>query len=471
MIVIVCIQAEIASMPAHPPVRWLSRVERGEGPIYLAVLRALEAAIRAGELHPGDQLPPQRAVAELLGVDFTTVTRAYSAARSRGLVEGAVGRGTFVSARALDDDPGLADLSMNLPPPPDGLSLGALLRDATNAVLQRTDAATLMSYHPGAGTLGQKAAGARWLAPCLGEVAPERVLVSQGAQTALAAALAALTRPGDAVVVEPLTYPGLKAAAGQLGLRLVSCATDAEGLRPEALRRICAEQAPAALYLVPTLQNPTALTMPSGRRREVADVAQASGLWIIEDDPYSRLLDAPPPAVATFAPARTVYVSTLSKCLSPGLRLAYVVCPEGLVAARVAESLRAIGLMPPPLTAAVVTAWIRDGAADELLAGVRREARARRAAAALALPEAQGEPESIHVWLPLPAVWRPESLRLAAQEQGLSLVTAEAFAVGPEHETGVRISLGGPARRAVLAEALNTVAGLLRQAPADRLVV
>src|SRR6478735_5202491 len=85
-----------------PPIILPPAGRRG-GPVYLAVVQAMEAAIRDGELQAGDQLPPQRAVAELLGVDLTTVTRAYAAARARGLVEGAVGRGTFVRRGATDD--------------------------------------------------------------------------------------------------------------------------------------------------------------------------------------------------------------------------------------------------------------------------------------------------------------------------------------------------------------------------------
>jgi DNA-binding transcriptional MocR family regulator len=143
----------------HPSARWLKRLERGGRPLYLALVEALDGAIRDGELQAGDQLPPQRAVAALIGADFTTVTRAYGAARARGLVQGAVGRGTFVRARAADDETGRVDLSMNLPPPPQGVSLSAMLKDTTRAVLERTDTATLMAYHPGAGTLGQRAAG------------------------------------------------------------------------------------------------------------------------------------------------------------------------------------------------------------------------------------------------------------------------------------------------------------------------
>lgn len=445
----------------HPSARWLKRVRRGDGPLYLALVEALAAAIREGELQQGDQLPPQRTVAGLLGVDFTTVTRAYGLARTRGMLTGAVGRGTFVGARAVDDESGVVDLSMNLPPPPSGLSLATLLKETTRAILERTDPAVLMSYHAGPGTLGQRAAAASWLAPVTGEVALDRLVVCAGAQTALAAVLALVARPGDALIVEPLTYPGLLAAAAQRGLRLVPCPVDDEGFAPEALERLCAQVRPAALYLVPTTQNPTAATLGLERRREVARIATAAGVAIIEDDPYSRLFDQPAPAVATFAPGLTWHIATLSKCLSPGLRTAFVVAPDREAAEALGGALRGLSLMPAPLMTAVAASWIREGAADALLAGVRTEARARRRIAAEILPQARGPAEGVHVWLDLPEGWPPERLHAVAQGRGLALVAADAFAAGPDYPNGVRISLGGPGNRAVLTGALGSVAEML----------
>lgn len=457
----------------HPSARWLARLRRGGQPVYLAVVQAMEAAIRAGELQAGDQLPPQRAVAELLGVDLTTVTRAYAAARARGLIEGTVGRGTFVRRGATEDEAGLIDLSMNLPPPPDGLALGTLLKDTVRAILDRTDPSALMAYHPAGGGLGQKTAAAAWLAPCLGDIAPERLLISPGAQTGLAAVLSALRAAGGkTLAVEPLVYPGLLSAARQFGFKLAVCAADDCGMDPEALARLCANQSPAAIYLVPATQNPTAVTLDLARRREIVEVARRAGVWIIEDDPYSRLFDAPVPALATLAPERTFYLATLSKCLSPGLRIAFLAPPEGLMAQQMAESLRAIAQMPSPLTGAVATSWIREGVADRLLAGVRREARARRAIAAEVLPEARGAAEGIHVWLDLPPGWDAGRLHRVAQEKGLSLVTAETFAASQDdHPAGLRISLGGPASRAVLRGALESIAALLTGAGSPARVV
>ncbi|HEY8616690.1 PLP-dependent aminotransferase family protein [Phenylobacterium sp.] len=452
--------------PQAHTARWLDRLERGGRPIYLALADALAAAVRDGELQPGDRLPAQRDVAQRLGVDLTTVTRAYTVARERGLLESTVGRGAFVRAGAADDEAGLVDLTMNLPPPPAGLSLGRLLAETTAAVLHRTDAAALMAYHPGAGTLGQRAAGAAWLAPVLGDVAPERILLAPGAQAALAAALAVACRPGGKLVVEPLTYPGVKTVAAQLGLTLLPGPADGEGPIPEALARLCAEHRPQALYLVPAMQNPTATTLGTARRRELAAVAAAHDLWIVEDDPYSRLSETPLAAIASLEPERTLHIATLSKCLSPGLRLAYVAAPASL-AEPVAQALRALALMPAPLMAAVVTSWMREGAAETLLAAVRSETRVRRALAARLLPAGIGAPESPHVWLDLPDAWSPARVRDAAQARGLALVTAEAFAAGPDHRNGLRISLGGPGKRQVLERALGEVAHLIDGAPGE----
>jgi DNA-binding transcriptional MocR family regulator len=197
----------------------------------------------------------------------------------------------------------------------------------------------------------------------------------------------------------------------------------------------------------------------------------ASGTWLIEDDPYSRLFDAPVPAIASLAPERSFHLATLSKCLSPGLRTAFLVTPPGPMGEAVAAGLRAVSLMPAPLMTAVVARWIREGTAQTLLDGVRREARARREIAARVLPRARGAAEGLHVWLDLPDAWGPGRLTETAQQRGLSLVTAEAFAAAPDHRNGLRISLGGPAKRTVLEAALRTVAALVDQAPASGRVV
>ena len=432
---------------------WLGRIQGLDGPAYRRIDAALEAAVAEGELQAGDQIPAQREVARLVGIDFTTVTRAYALARERGLIEGTTGRGTFIRSRTNEDEAGLVDLSMNLPPPPAGLNLAALLRETTGAILARTDPATLMAYHPGAGSLAQRTAGAAWLAPTLGEVDPARIVVASGAQTALSALLDHLTAPGDTIIAEAFAYPGLLATAARRGVKVVACPLDHEGLAPEALARLIAKHQPRLICCTPTFQNPTAATMSLARRQAVVEIAREAGVTIVEDDAYGLLPTAPLPALASLWPEGVFHVATTAKALSPGLRLAYVAAPPGR-AEGFAAALHAIAQMPAPLMAAVVTSWIREGVAGRVLTGVREEAIARRALAAELLPAAVGGTESLHVWLP--DATAPPS----AKDKGLALVGAEAFRAPGVSGEGLRISLGAAAKRATLARALAALASL-----------
>ncbi|WP_370545474.1 PLP-dependent aminotransferase family protein [Caulobacter sp. 17J80-11] len=448
-----------------------ARYEAASGARYLRIVDALEAAVRAGELQGGDRLPTHRALAEALGVDLTTVTRAYGAARERGLLDGAVGRGTFVRGAAAEADRGLVDLSMNIPPQPEGRSLRRLLAEGLSGVLGRADTATLMAYRPVGGGAAERAAVVQWLEPLLGRIAPERALVAPGAQAVLNALLVSVVRPGGALAVEPLTYPGLLSLARHLGIGLVPVEVDAEGVTPEALERVCAERRPQALYLTPTIQNPTTATMSVERREAVVRIAAAHGLAIIEDDAYGLLPESPLPPIARFAPERTWYVSTLSKCLSPGLRLAFAVAPDAAGAERLAAAMRAVTGMASPLASALILGWIRDGVAQDLLEGVRAEAGARRALAGDILPSATGPANGIHVWLDLPPAWDRFALVDAARARGLAPAPADAFAAAGAARNGVRLSLGAARDRESLSRALQALAATLKSAPAFAHVV
>jgi len=445
---------------------WARAVDPGAGPLYLQIADRIEQAVAAGTLRPGDRLVPQRQLAQQLGVDLTTVTRGYAEARHRGLVQARGALGSFVAqpraelARAVD-------LSMNLPPPPLGVDLTELVQRGLAEVLARHDPAVLMTYQLGGGSRAGRAAGAAWLAPMLGPVEPGRVAACGGAQTALAALLLALTRPGQAIVTEPLAYPGLRSAAAQLGRQVVAAQADADGLRPDALERAAREHGAAVLYLNPTLQNPTARTLPEARRRDVVRVARACGLQIIEDDPYWLLeTGTPPPPLARLAPERTAYVATLSKCLTPGLRTAYVLLPDDAAHERFLSALRALVLMSAPLMSGLAAQWIEDGSAARVLEGVRAEARARQALARELLPPTACVPAGgIHVWQPLPPHWTPQTLASVAREEGFGVTSSEAFCVAGPAPAGVRLSLGGVEDRVQLGVALRKLARLLERAP------
>jgi DNA-binding transcriptional MocR family regulator len=435
------------------------------GPRFLQIADALQAAVIDGSLKPGDRLPPQRQLAAQLDVDLTTITRAYDEARRRNLLEGRGARGTYVAAPKVDLT-SILDLSMNTPPPPDGVDFDDMLKQGLSQVLMGADNELLMNYHLGGGSDAERQAGARWLAPMLGQLDSGQVLVCPGAQAAIAAVILALTEPGDVILAEPMTYPGLRAAASQFGRRIIAVEADQHGMLPGMLEEACRRHKPGLVYLNPTLQNPTAITMPARRRKELAGVAQRCKVRIVEDDPYWRLADAPPPPIATFAPERVVYISTLSKCLTPGLRVAFVLMRDPQERERFLAALRSFALMVAPLTAALATQWILDGSADKLLAGVRKEARLRhRMARDILAGRYSGAGDGLHVWLALPAYWNSSQLARAAASEGVAVTPAEAFANGSGSVNAIRISLGSIKDRGRLQAGLQRLSHLLARRP------
>ena len=457
-------------MQAH--IRWLDQAREGDGPIYLRVVNALGLAIEQGELGPGDRLPPQRVAADHLGVDLTTISRAYTQARELGLIEGAVGRGTFVRANTGDEDlAGAIDLGMNVPPPVRGAPIGKRLSSTLQEILASADTAALMGYHVGPASPGQASLAQAWLRPCLGDVARGRLAVSAGAQSALHAILTLLTRRGEALLVEPLVYPGVLAVSRQLGLILEPLPVDAHGVIPAGLEDLARRTGAKVAYLCPTFQNPTGVTLDEARRREIAVALERTGTSLIEDDAYGRLPAHPLHAVARHAPARTWYIATVAKTLSPGLRVAYVAAPTEATTERLVAALRATALMPCPLTVALVSRWIRDGQAEAVLADIRAEAMERRALAAEILPAASGGAESLHVWLDLPPGQDEARIQAAARDKGLSLVASSAFCDGPTPRPGLRLSLGGARSQASLSKALEETRRILEGDGRTRTIV
>jgi DNA-binding transcriptional MocR family regulator len=214
------------------------------------------------------------------------------------------------------------------------------------------------------------------------------------------------------------------------------------------------------------LQNPTAVTMPAGRRKELAGIAQRCDVPIVEDDPYWLLAAAPPPPIATFAPEQVVYISTLSKCLTPGLRVAFVLVRDPHERERFLVALRSFALMAAPLTAALATQWILDGSAAGLMEGVRSEARLRhRMARDILAGRYGGSGDGLHVWLELPAYWNASQLARAAGSEGIAVTPAEDFATGSESVNAIRISLGSIKDRGRLQAGLQRLSRLLARRP------
>jgi DNA-binding transcriptional MocR family regulator len=451
---------------------WRPRIVDSAPMKYLGIVEALEADMRAGRIRPGDRLPPHRAIAETLNVDLTTVTRAFNEARRRGLVDAQAGRGTFISD---DFDPGRSvggpgaaspiRLSMNAPPQPQAADFPRLFPKAIGELLSGSRGMLNLHYRDNAGSESDREAAALWLGGRIEGVSPSRIVVSAGAQSALYAICESHMCAGDVIAAGAVTYPGLKATAAERGLEFAPLAMDEGGIVPEAFEAACLERAPRALYVVPAIDNPTTATLSEGRRRALISIARRHEVFIIEDDPYSPLQSKAIPAFASLAPDITWHIATLSKCITPALRVAYVVAPTSALALRITSILRVTTLMPPPLMAALASRWIADGTADRITAAIRAENIERQRIAADVLRGASfaADPEGHHLWLQMPPHWRATDFAQQAERFGIAIVPSSIFSVTSSLAEAVRISLGVASDRIYLEESLRLLANLLTQ--------
>lgn len=451
---------------------WTPDLATSDKPHYLAIADAIADDIGAGRLAAGDRLPPQRKLAKRLDVDFTTVARGYVEAQKRGLIESKVGQGTFVRDRPKPrrgqqmPPPRPVDLSMNLPPEPDDPELIERMQAGVEFVSR--DIVSLLRYQGFGGTQADKDAASSWLGRRALVPAQERIFISPGAHPALLGILTILAKPGDAILCEAITYPGIRSIAAQLGLTLIGLPMDAEGIEVDALVEACKKTKPKALYLNPTLQNPTTLTISDQRRRDIADTARHFGLPIVEDDAYGFIPAHGHAPFASIAPDLTWHVAGLAKCIGAGLRAAYVVVPDTRSTWPFAAALRAATVMASPFTVALVTRWIEDGTADTLLRFIRNETAARQRLVSEILPKGiyQSDPLSFNIWLEVPAPWNRAAFVEHMRSTGIGVVASDAFTSSGPPPEAVRVCLGGPITRPRLAAGLEYMTHALTESPA-----
>ncbi|GAB3897451.1 PLP-dependent aminotransferase family protein [Kibdelosporangium lantanae] len=327
------------------------------------------------------------------------------------------------------------DLSFNSPSVP---GQADRLRQALRDLATAGDLDALLRYQPHRGRAQDRAAIARHLRRGRGlTTGRERVLVVNGAQQGLAVTAMALLRPGDVVAVDAITYPGFKVLAGTLGLELAPMTPHG----PDALDRLCRQRRVRAVYTMPTLHNPLGSVLDDAHRERLAETAQRHDLVIIEDAAYSYLVEDAPKPLATRAPDRTVYVSSLSKSVATGLRIGFVVAPEQHVEA-IERAIRATTWHTPALTSAIATRWLEDGTVDRLETQKRADARQRQAVAreVLAGLPYVGHPSSYFLWLPVNA--RADRVAASLARVKVAVSTAEPFATTAAVPQALRLALG-----------------------------
>jgi DNA-binding transcriptional MocR family regulator len=450
------------------------------GPVYRALAEALADAIGDGRLPAGEKLPPQRELAWKLDVTVGTVGRAYDMLAQRGLVRGEVGRGTYVLGQqpalgahsaVSEGAAGAIDLATNRPTRNAAIERGQ--QDLQRGFANGTLGMDIDRYPPIRGLPRHRAAMAEWLSSLGVPSEADNLVVTSGVQAALAASLSAIARPGDAVMMESLTYGGIRSLAARLGLRAEPVALDQEGVLPESVLAARRHSGARVLIISPSIHNPTAGGMSLARRQALADLASEHDLLLVEDDVYGPLVADRPAALADLVPDRTIHLCGISKFLAPGLRLGMVRAPRELADAIAAAQVD-LSLGPPTIAAGFFEQALASGLIGDAIAIQQEEARARQAIAARQFAgfKFHGQPTALHIWLHLPECWSSAEFAMAALRAGMLVAPAEKFLAGRGGApSAARISLSTVGSRAELETVLGRLASLLRAGTATDIPV
>ncbi len=337
-------------------------------PLYQQISDKIREAILSGQLAEGIRLPTERALASALQVNRTTVMNAYNQLAGDGLVEGHVGRGTLVKRSQfnyLDDNydangpswlfglpttereilgPDARMLSELASVGDDIISLAAgtpaielLPAEMLNAIfaegLVRARQSAL-GYCPVEGLLSLRRDIAMHMRNRGVAVDAQHILILSGSTQGIGLVGRFLLNPGDEVVVEVPTYLGAIQTFRALGARVIGVPTDSDGMRVDLLETILARHRPRLIYTLPTFQNPTGVVMSPERRRRLLLLARRYQTPILEDDPYSEVYfegKQPQPLKSLDTHSQVIYLSTFSKILAPGLRVAWLAAPEPMI--------------------------------------------------------------------------------------------------------------------------------------------
>lgn len=455
------------------------------------IVKLILQRIEDGDLAPGDRLPTHRDMAWFNECSVGTITRAYAELERRGVTYGQVGRGTYIFGTDEDKDeigrgafmptdshvlsePGITiDLSLNSFYHP---KLGKRYQAVFERMALHAPQSGYRGYFDARGRPNDQHFAAQWLEPLIGPVVEKQIVITQGAQSGLYLSMATLTSPGDSIATEAFGYPGIRAAAQELGLRIAAIEMDDEGVVPAAFEAAAKRGKIKLLVTVPTNHNPTGTTVPLARRLEIVKIARANNILIVEDGVYGPLQIKEYPTYYEICPEISLYLTSFSKVFSPGLRVGYMVVPEAYMA-RFTTRMTAINWMTSPITLDAVS-FLLDGKVMQKHQGELQQENEIRFNMALeklkpwmSKPQIETRSPLSQVWLRLPPYLAISDAIEQARREGISLIGGDRFAMNRQQDDHfVRICLMGVQNSAELAQGLDALSDILSGANVQAMI-
>jgi DNA-binding transcriptional MocR family regulator len=464
-------------------------------PIYRQIYERLREQILAGALPEGMRLPPERSLAERLHVNRSTVVHAYRDLAADALIEQRVGSGSRVAATPGGGRPDRFDAAVpwwvTLPPWRVGqfpAVLGELAaaehgdliafvqgvppaEPSPLADLSRSfarvggDVKYVLTYGDSEGYAPLREAIAQRMRARGCSVDPRDVLMLTGSTQGITLVAQSLAEAGDEIVVEAPTYPGALQIFQIAGLRAIPVPVDDEGMRVDHVEAILRTRRPRFIYTMPSIHNPTGVSMNVDRRERLVTLAKRHGVPIVEDDPYGVLASSTIAPLVARGGEYVIYLSSFSKTIAPSLRLGWLVAPRTIYE-RLLLRKQSYDMASSMFIQAGVRDYLEDGY-DAHVAALRDELARRRAIAFAAI--AEHWPSSMRVmngdgyylWATAPRETRARALLANAEHRGASFLFGEAFFPQSGGDHNFRLALT-PVPRSAIAEGIRRIGEAVR---------
>lgn len=452
-------------------------------PIYIQIYEQIRRQILSGELLQGYRLPPERRLAESLGVNRTTVLNAYRELKAEGFIGSHVGDGTLVLAAAEEEvkekkqnggEPAWSHLfsrysnSFDSSVVKDLLSLASrkdiisfatgiaspeagpieVLKGMEAAIIQEKNYKALL-HSPTEGFTSFREAICSLMEKRGVYCQREEIMVLSGSQQGIDLAARVLLDPGDIVVVEEPTFFPAVQAFKTIGARVMEVPVDEKGMKIEVLEQLLQRYRPKMIYTIPTFQNPTGTEMDLERRRRLVELASKYRVIILEDDVYGDLCyeGEPNPMLKSMdSQGYVIYLSTFSKNVYSGLRIGWMVADKKVIQ-RFSAAKQVMDLHSSSLSQWMIERFITTGGLDQHIPKVCREYRLRRDAMLEALKKYA--PANLiwntprggyYIWCKLPEGVLASKLIVKAAEYKVAFVPGTPFFPSGQGEDYIRLN-------------------------------
>lgn len=431
-------------------ITWVPSFNEKKEPIYVSIANSLEEDIKNGALEGGYKLPPQRVIANYLGINHSTVTRAYKLCEEKGLIKGITGKGTFVSYYAgvpqnlLTNytDSNIIEMGMVLPLYEVNKTIESYLRD----LYQNIDYESILRYAPPEGHIKHRYMASKWLSQSDIHYSPEQIIITSGTQNALSVILVSLFDRGDRIIVDEYTYTGFLSLSKLLGIILVPVKTNEDGIDISELKRTCERENIKGIYLIPDCHNPTSAKLDDIKRIEIAHIIEENNLLLIEDNPFGFTIQDKIKPISHYIPNNSIYISGTSKSINPTFRISYVASSQKYIS-HLIHGVNNLTWMASPINAEIISQILNTAKYNELVASKLLKLKERNRLVDDILNGYHLIPNetSLFRYLILPQSISDKDIELSCLEKRVQVFSSRRFSVGNhQNENAIRLSISGP---------------------------